>query len=338
MTSLENTQHLPDDISLIEIDFNALVQRDKTEIHKIIKAATELGFFYLKVDEDLNPDPMFALAERIFQMELNDKLVYEMDGKNGVYFGYKSVGAMVTDKNGTPDTVEFWNISKDEILVRNGTNYPEVILDAKDMVRNFMTKSHAVVLVILEILSIHLGLDSQVLLNLHRLMHSSGDQLRFTKSTMYPIQKQNPPDVSLGAHTDFGSITILFNRLYGLQVLSDNDEWLFVPPLPGHAIVNFGDAMVKLSGNRLRSNTHRVVTAPDLNQVTDRYSIAYFSRPENNVPMKNLVVDGDNDESGTHFLTAQEWIAQRVKHAQSAIFLGEKTYELSRGTEGNRKA
>lgn len=331
MNSLENN------ISLLAIDYNALRERDTEEIQKIMKAATELGFFYLKVDTELDPDPMFRLAERVFQIALGDKLVYEMDGKNGVYYGYKSVGAMVTDKNGTPDTVEFWNISKDEILVQNGNNYPKVILDAKDMVQNFMTKSHEIVLVILEILSINLGLNPLSLPNLHRLMESSGDQLRLTKSTMYPIQRPNSPDVSLGAHTDFGSITVLFNRLYGLQVLTDNAEWLYVRPLQGHAIVNLGDAMVKLSGNRLRSNTHRVVAAPDLKQVTDRYSVVYFSRPENSVPMKNLIDDDKNGENDQHCLTAQEWIARRVKHAQKVNFSDEKTYQLSRGTEGNRE-
>lgn len=331
---------LENNISLLAIDYNALRQRDTTEIHKIMKAATELGFFYLKVDGELDPDPMFGLAEKVFRMSFDDKFVYEMDGKNGVYYGYKSVGAMVTDKNGTPDTVEFWNISKDEILVRNGTKYPKVILDATDMVQMFMIKSHEIVLVILEILSINLGLDALALSNLHRLMQSSGDQLRLTKSTMHPTHSRNSPDVSLGAHTDFGSLTILFNRLYGLQVLTDNEGWLYVPPLPGHAIVNLGDAMVKLSGNRLRSNTHRVVTAPGLKQVTDRYSVVYFSRPENNVLMKNLMNDenGKNEENEPRCLTAQEWIAQRVKHAQKANFLDEKTYELSRGTEGNREA
>lgn len=325
--------HLPC-ISLLVVDYNVLLSKDVTEIDKIIRAATELGFFYLKVDDQLNPDPMFRLGEKVFRMPLDEKLMYEMDGKNGVYFGYKSIGSMFVDKNGTPDSVEFWNISKDEIL-RDESKFPTIILDAKDDVKSFMIKSHEMVSVILEILSTNLGLNSNVLPNLHRLTASSGDQIRLTKTTMHPSEKQHSPDVSLlGAHTDFGSITILFNRLYGLQVLSANKEWLYVPPLPGHAIVNLGDAMVKLSGGRFKSNTHRVVNAPGLQQVTDRYSVVYFSRPENTVEMKNLLLESEH-ENETHILTAQEWIARRVRNFQLRNYLDEKTYEMSRGTEGN---
>ncbi|KAJ6643841.1 2-oxoglutarate-dependent dioxygenase iboH [Pseudolycoriella hygida] len=221
------------------------------------------GFFYLKVD--LDPHPMFQLAEQVFDLPLDVKLAYKMDGKN--------------------------------------------------------------------------GLDSQALPNLHRIRESSGDQLRLTKSTMYPISNESSIDVSLGAHTDFGSITILFNRQYGLQVMKTDKEWLFVRPIPGHAIVNLGDAMVKLSGRRLKSNIHRVVTAPRLSEVTDRYSVAYFARPENNVRMKSLV-DGDHQSLSVDddVLTAEKWIERRVKHFQTENYLNEETYAMSRGTEHYREA
>ena len=335
-TSSEFTQSIPS-ISLLVIDYNLLVQKDHTEIGRLFKASTESGFFYLKVDDQLDADPMFTLAEKVFELPLDAKIEYVMDGKNGVYFGYKAVGSMYGDRKGTPDTIEFWNISKDEILVQDGTKFPRVILDAKNTVKEYMMKSHEIVLVILQILSVNLGLDSQALPNLHRLMQSSGDQLRLTKSTMYPIQKQDLPNVALGAHTDFGSVTILFNRLDGLQVLTPSGDWLYVRPLPGHAIVNLGDAMVKLTGGRIKSNIHRVVTTPGLTEVMDRYSVVYFSRPENDVQMKSLMNDGQEEQYDDDVLTAQEWIARRVKNFQTENYKDEETYEMSRGTEGHRE-
>jgi isopenicillin N synthase-like dioxygenase len=60
--------------------------------------------------------------------------------------------------------------------------------------------------------------------------------------------------------TDFGSVTILFNQLGGLQVINPQSyEWKYVKPQPDHAIVNLGDALVKLVGDRLYSGVHRVV-------------------------------------------------------------------------------
>jgi isopenicillin N synthase-like dioxygenase len=143
--------------------------------------------------------------------------------------------------------------------------------------------------------------------------------------------------VALVAHTDFGSITILFNRLWGLQVLAPNGEWLYVRPLPGHAIVNLGDSMVKLSNGLLKSNIHRVVTTPGLSDMVDRYSVVYFSRPENDVQMKSLVNDGKEQQYEDHVFTAQEWIARRVKNLQTENYKDEDTYEMSRGTEGHRE-
>jgi isopenicillin N synthase-like dioxygenase len=333
----ELTQSVPT-IPLLVLDYNLLVQNDLTEIDRLFKASTELGFFYLKLDDQLDADPLFTLAEKVFALPLDTKMEYAMDGKNGVYFGYKAVGGMYTDRKGTPDAIEFWNISKDEILLQDGSNFPQTILEAKSIVKNYMIKSHEIVLVILRILSENLGLDSQTLPSLHRLMQPSGDQLRLTKSTMYPIEKQSSPDVALVAHTDFGSITILFNRLWGLQVLAPTGEWLYVRPLPGHAIVNLGDSMVKLSNGILRSNIHRIVTTPGLSEVTDRYSIVYFSRPENDVQMKSLVNDGKEQQDEDPVLTAKEWIAKRVKNLQTANYKDEETYEMSRGTEGHREA
>lgn len=327
-------------ISLVVIDYHLLVQKDVTEINKLYKACTELGFFYLKTESQLDADDMFTLAKQVFALPLDTNMEYEMDGNNGVYFGYKPAGSMFTDRKGTPDTIEFWNIKKDEFLVQNGTNFPPVILDAKHKVKDYMLKSHEIVVAILEILSVKLGLDSQALPNLHRLMEPSSDQLRFTRSVMHPTQKDKEcvKNVSLGAHTDFGSITILFNHLYGLQILDKHGEWLWVPPRSGHAIINLGDAMVKLSGGRLKSNTHRVVTTPGLTQITDRYSIVYFARPESVVLMKSLMNDDDeDDQNDENVLTAEQWGIKRVKNFQVENYTGENTYEMSRGTEWDRK-
>lgn len=38
--------------------------------------------------------------------------------------------------------------------------------------------------------------------------------------------------------------------------------WVYVLPLPNHAIVNLGDALVKFSVGVLRSDNHRVVLPP----------------------------------------------------------------------------
>ena len=113
----------------------------------------------------------------------------------------------------------------------------------------------------------------------------------------YPPQAVEDQKTSLHAHTDNGSITVLFNVIGGLQILPpdlDNEEsnWRWVRPEPGCAIVNLGDALVQWSGGILHSNMHRVVNAPGLQAQIERYSIAYVLKPNDDAPMQRLV--GEN--------------------------------------------
>ena len=81
------------------------------------------------------------------------------------------------------------------------------------------------------------------------------------------------------AHTDVGSITVLFSQLGGLQVLGQSGEWAFVKPKAGHAVINIGDSLRFMAGKAIRSSLHRVVPHPDA-WAKARYSVAYFMRPE----------------------------------------------------------
>lgn len=181
---------------------------------------------------------------------------------------------------------------------------------------------------------------------LHKLDAVSGDQIRFIKA---PPQEQSLEGVALGEHTDFGSVTVLFNRLGGLQVrLPDyiqplqpsssapsspveqalcTSGWTYVRPLPGHCIVNLGDALVKFSSGKLRSNIHRVVAPPGEQGKVTRYSLVYFCRPEDDVRLRSLVeggVEGEEEE-----VSAKEWILRRALGRRK-----EDGWEKSGGTEG----
>jgi len=119
----------------------------------------------------------------------------------------------------------------------------------------------------------------------------------------------------MGKHTDFGSLTILFNRLGGLQILppSSPQEWTFVKPLNGHCIINLGDALVKFTGGILRSNIHRVVAPPGEQGTETRYSVVYFARPGDQVVLRRLkggvipeLREGEQEkEEG---MSSKEWI------------------------------
>ena len=100
----------------------------------------------------------------------------------------------------------------------------------------------------------------------------------------YPEQTAAPKPGQLraGAHTDYGSLTILLPQANstGLEILSPNQQWVPVPAEPGTFVVNIGDLMARWTNDRWVSTLHRVVN-PDPGQGgrARRQSFAFFHQP-----------------------------------------------------------
>ena len=219
---------------------------------------------------------------------------------------------------------------------------PDVLEQQRPLFESFMTSAHNIITMILNHLNANLGLPSGTLANLHRLSQSSGDQVRFVKA---PPQPMDDRQITLGEHTDFGSVTMLFNRLGGLQVLPPGKgaQWCYVRPLPGHAIINLGDAMAVFTNGLLRSNIHRVVSPPGEQADHTRYSLVYFSRPENKVLMKRLagsdrIPELDDisrkEAEAKGDINAKDWIIRRALGHRHAINKDKAMdFESFQGTE-----
>ena len=103
-------------------------------------------------------------------------------------------------------------------------------------------------------------------------------------SNHYPVIENDPQPGQLrcGAHTDFGSLTILaFNDAPGgLQAQMPDGSWLDVRPGPGQLVVNLGDMMQRWTNDRWKSTVHRVVNPPaERRGESRRQTIGYFLHP-----------------------------------------------------------
>ena len=103
-------------------------------------------------------------------------------------------------------------------------------------------------------------------------------------SNYYPVPEGAPLPGQLrtGAHTDFGSLTILCPTAGpgGLQVRMADGSWQDVQPIPGTLIINIGDMLARWTNDRWKSTLHRVVNPPDdAGQASRRQSIAFFCHP-----------------------------------------------------------
>ena len=83
-----------------------------------------------------------------------------------------------------------------------------------------------------------------------------------------------PGQLRAGAHTDYGTVTILRqDAVGGLEVLGPGGAWAGVEPVPGAFVINIGDLMARWTNDRWRSTLHRVV---DPGATARRQSMAYF--------------------------------------------------------------
>jgi len=88
-----------------------------------------------------------------------------------------------------------------------------------------------------------------------------------------PSNKLEPGQIGCGAHTDWGSVTLLAqDDAGGLQVRAKDGTWFDAPPVPNAFVVNLGDMMQRWTNDAYVSNFHRVFNPKG----RERYSIAYF--------------------------------------------------------------
>lgn len=97
-----------------------------------------------------------------------------------------------------------------------------------------------------------------------------------------PSTPPRPGQLRAGAHTDYGSLTILLPEAAsgGLEIFTPEGTWRGVPPVPGAFVINIGDLMALWTNDRWVSTLHRVVNpAPDARGSTRRQSLAFFHQP-----------------------------------------------------------
>jgi isopenicillin N synthase-like dioxygenase len=106
-----------------------------------------------------------------------------------------------------------------------------------------------------------------------------GRHMGFIRALHYPPAPDPRPDDLYGAapHSDFGFLTIVtHDDAGGLQVRRRDGAWIDAPRMPGTAVVNVGDMLMRWTNDRFVSTQHRVLNPAG----RERYSLAFFFDPE----------------------------------------------------------
>jgi isopenicillin N synthase-like dioxygenase len=172
-----------------------------------------------------------------------------------------------------------------------------------------------------------LGLPVDFLLDL------PGETLYHFRMIHYPPQHRLPPaegQLGCGAHTDYGSVTLLTDDgVGGLQVMRRDGTWIDVDVPPDHVVVNLGDLMAIWTNDRYVSNPHRVINPP----ATDRYSMPLFVTPPFHARIECLETCLAPGESPRYEpMVAGPYLLSRFDNTHS--YRNEILEEHNRGTAG----
>ncbi|WP_371598384.1 isopenicillin N synthase family dioxygenase [Streptomyces sp. NBC_00564] len=97
------------------------------------------------------------------------------------------------------------------------------------------------------------------------------------KLVRYPGSAGDGGDQGVGAHKDYGFLTLLLqDQVGGLQVQREDGFFHDVPPLPGAFVVNLGELLEVATNGYLLATNHRVVSPPG---ATERFSVPFFYNP-----------------------------------------------------------
>jgi isopenicillin N synthase-like dioxygenase len=139
----------------------------------------------------------------------------------------------------------------------------------------------------------------------------------------YPAQKEAPVpgQIRAGAHSDYGSLTILAaeDKPGGLQVCNASGEWVDVPVIPGCYIINIGDLMARWTNDAWVSTLHRVVNPPaGAGDGSRRQSLVFFHNPNYDATIACLPTCLDSGQEAKYGeITSGDYLRQSFMKTQN---------------------
>lgn len=185
----------------------------------------------------------------------------------------------------------------------------------------FYEKAFKTEMQLLSALAIALGVSEDHLRSLHNRAENEFRLLHYPAIAASELADGSATRIA--EHTDFGTITMLFqDSVGGLQVEDQTQPGVFhsvESAKPTDIILNIGDSLQRLTNDTFRAACHRVtypplVKAGDTAEIPERYSIAYFAKPNRQaslLPLKEFITDAT--PCRYEDVTAWDWNNRRIE-------------------------
>ncbi len=270
-------------------------------------ALSESGLMYVR-GSGIEPaliGKAFAVASRFFALPAACKAEFAY-GSVEANFGFQGIEGERLDPTSKPDLKESFTMRNARAWATRVDRWPDT--EFRDMALELYDVSFAAACRLLGILAHCLALPSHFFAERHL---GENVTLRFLH---YPanLPSRSHEQLGAGAHTDYGSITLLFqDDVGGLELLGADGIWRCAPPVPDAVVINTGDLMERWTNGRFRSTVHRV---RPITGARDRFSIALFVDPDSAVTVECLPSCVGADSPARYApVTAGEHIRQKIE-------------------------
>ena len=307
-------------MSIPSVDLALFLSGDPVKKNQFVqelgKAYEEASFVAVKnhgISDDLIAD-LYKYVQQFFSLPLVQKRTFEIPGMAGQR-GYTSFGTEHAKGSEAPDLKEFFQYGQPSVRGDNAPVYPPNVqvssiaafnptFDAA--YRGFEKSGKA----LLQAIALYLGLDE----NYFDPFVTNGNSI--LRAIHYPPITDEPKSaIRAEQHEDINLITLLVGASAdGLEILNKQDQWVAVTSLPEQIVVNVGDMLQRLTNNKLRSTTHRVVNPDRSLWHTSRFSIPFFLHPVAGMPLKCLddCIDAEHPKAYDD-ITAGEYLDERLR-------------------------
>lgn len=267
----------------------------------ITDAFKTAGFLYLK-NHGIPPSvvaEVFAHSARLFDrpQAQKDSLAWTTPESNRGYvvFGREKVtqssdkADIATLREGNPDLKESMEIGREGVDGLPNQWPDQIDEDGKHFTRvmkSFFKTCQDLHMKVMRAIAMGMGLPEHFF---DEYTDNGDNNLRLLH---YPpvskkVFRDNPGQVRAGVHSDYGSITLLFqDSRGGLQVCSPQGTYVDATPIADTIVINAGDLLARWSNDTIKSTRHRVIEPPHEENEEDstheypaRYSVAYFCNP-----------------------------------------------------------
>lgn len=243
----------------------------------LLNAATEYGFFYLTdspMDWDL-VDQIWKISHDFFLDANEHEKLASRDREGNT--GYTALQEEKLDPNN--NNIHQGDFKESFYLAQLSSTSHQVLPPPLEKDRKqlnaFFEACRSVCGVLLQ--SFARSIDLEDITYFSSKHTAIDDRLRLIHYPSIELNQENA-GIRAGAHTDYGSITLLFqHQISGLQVWREKEkEWIDIPPRPNAIVVNIADALEFWTEGVMQSVQHRVVMPRKQDETNSRFSIAFF--------------------------------------------------------------